>query len=104
MARDRRCAVVTGASSGVGKSAARMLAEQGWHVIAHGRDAGRSEAALAELRAVAAPGAHVDMVRCDLSLLSDTARMADEIAALTPRVHALINNAGGVRDHMEITP
>jgi NAD(P)-dependent dehydrogenase (short-subunit alcohol dehydrogenase family) len=100
----RRCAVVTGASSGVGKSAARMLAEQGWHVIAHGRDGTRSEAALAELRAVASPEARVDMVRCDLSLLAETARMADEIAGLTDRVHVLINNAGGVRDHMEITP
>lgn len=42
-----RCAVVTGPSSGVGKSAARMLAEQGWHVIAHGRDEARGAAALA---------------------------------------------------------
>lgn len=100
----RRCAVVTGASSGVGKSAARMLAERGWHVIAHGRDPRRSEAALAELRAAAAPEARVDMVRCDLALLSDTARMAEEIAGLTTRVHVLINNAGGVRDHREITP
>jgi NAD(P)-dependent dehydrogenase (short-subunit alcohol dehydrogenase family) len=100
----RRCVIVTGASSGVGKSAARMLAEQGWHVIAHGRDAARSEAALTELRAAASPEACVDMIRCDLSLLADTARMADEIAGLTDRVHVLINNAGGVRDHMEITP
>jgi NAD(P)-dependent dehydrogenase (short-subunit alcohol dehydrogenase family) len=99
----RLCAVVTGASSGVGKSAARMLAEQGWHVIAHGRDKGRSAAALSELRGAASPEARVDMVRCDLALLADTARMADEIAALTDRVHVLINNAGGVRDHMEIT-
>ena len=30
--------------------------------------------------------------------------MADKIAALTNHVHVLINNAGGVRDHMELTP
>lgn len=100
----RPCAVVTGASSGVGKSAARMLAEHGWHVIAHGRDPERSEAARAELRNAAAPEGQVDMLRCDLSLLSDTAEMADRIAGLTDRVDVLINNAGGVRDHMEITP
>ena len=99
----RRCAVVTGASSGVGKSAARMLAEQGWHVIAHGRDEGRSTVALADLRAVASSEARVDFLRCDLALLSDTARMAGEIAGLTDKVHVLINNAGGVRDHLEIT-
>lgn len=100
----RRCAVVTGASSGVGLSAARSLAAQGWHVVAHGRDPGRSAAALAELRGAASPEARIDLVRCDLTLLSDTARMADEIAGLTDRVHVLINNAGGVRDHMEVTP
>ena len=60
-----------------------MLAGQGWHVIAHGRDAGHSGEALAELRAAASPEARVDMVRCDLALLSDTARMADEITGLT---------------------
>src|SRR4029079_3764329 len=58
---------------------------------------------LAELRAAASPDACVDMVHCDLSLLADTARMADEIARLADRVHVLINNAGGVRDHLEIT-
>jgi NAD(P)-dependent dehydrogenase (short-subunit alcohol dehydrogenase family) len=81
-----------------------MLAEQGWHVIAHGRDAARSEAALADLRSAASPEARIDMVRCDLSLLADTARLADEITGLTQAVHVLINNAGGVRDHMELTP
>lgn len=80
-----------------------MLAEQGWHVIAHGRDEARGAAALAELRAAASPEARVDLVRCDLALLSDTARMADEIATLTDKVHVLINNAGGVRDHMALT-
>ncbi len=100
----RRVAVVTGASSGVGKSAARMLAAQGWHVIAQGRDVARSEAALAELRAAASPEGRVAMVRCDLASLADTARMAGEIAALTDRVEVLINNAGGVRDVMAITP
>ena len=33
-----RVAVVTGASAGVGKEAARVLASQGWQVIGTGRD------------------------------------------------------------------
>jgi NAD(P)-dependent dehydrogenase (short-subunit alcohol dehydrogenase family) len=32
------------------------------------------------------------------------ARVADEIAGLADRLDVLINNAGGVRDHREITP
>ncbi|HEY0959702.1 MAG TPA: SDR family NAD(P)-dependent oxidoreductase [Novosphingobium sp.] len=98
-----RVAVVTGASSGIGKEAAKALAAEGWHVIAHGRDAGRSAEAKAEIEAAAAHGGRVDMVRADLSLLSDTARMADDIAVLTDRVDVLLNNAGGLRDRQEIT-
>jgi NADP-dependent 3-hydroxy acid dehydrogenase YdfG len=40
-----KVAVVTGASAGIGKSAARMLAEAGWHVICAGRDPERSTSA-----------------------------------------------------------
>jgi NAD(P)-dependent dehydrogenase (short-subunit alcohol dehydrogenase family) len=79
------------------------LAARGWHVIAHGRDPERSSDAEADIRAAAAPGARVDMIGADLSLLSDTARMATEIHGLTDKVHALLNNAGGVRSELIIT-
>ena len=101
---ESRVAVVTGASSGVGKAAAKALSAQGWHVIAHGRDPGRTAAAEADIRAAAAPGAKVDMIRGDLSLLSDTARMAKEVERLTEKVHVMLNNAGGVRSELVITP
>lgn len=100
---ERRVAVITGASSGIGKAAAKALLEQGWHVIAHGRDPERSAAAEAELTAAAAPGARLDMIRGDLSLLSDVARMAGVIAGLTDKVHVLLNNAGGTRAEKTIT-
>lgn len=100
---NRPVAVVTGASSGIGKAAARQLAKQGWHVIAQGRDPERSRAAEAEIRA-AGTDAVVNMIRGDLSLLSDTARMAEDILAMTDRVHLLVNNAGGVRATKVITP
>ena len=99
---NQRVAVVTGASSGIGKEAAKALAAQGWRVIAIGRDPARTEAAAAEIRA-AAPAAQLDMIRADLSLMEDAARAARDIASLTDRIHVLINNAGGMASARVIT-
>jgi NAD(P)-dependent dehydrogenase (short-subunit alcohol dehydrogenase family) len=102
--QERRVAVVTGASSGIGKAAAKSLAARGWHVIAHGRDPERTATAETEIRSAAAPGTRVDMLRGDLALLSDTARLAKEIERLTDNLHVMLNNAGGVRNQLVITP
>jgi NAD(P)-dependent dehydrogenase (short-subunit alcohol dehydrogenase family) len=99
----QRVAVITGASAGVGKEAARVLASQGWRVVGTGRDPGRCGAAEAEIRASAAPGADVTMIRADLSLFADVERLASEIFALTPRVDVLANNAGGMPAGCEMT-
>jgi NAD(P)-dependent dehydrogenase (short-subunit alcohol dehydrogenase family) len=94
-------AVVTGASSGIGKEAAKALAAKGWHVIAQGRNAERTAAAEAEIRSVAT--GRIDMLKCDLALLSDTARMAGEIAKLTDKVDVLLCNAGGMSRERTLT-
>lgn len=91
-----RVAVVTGASSGIGRAAAKVLAAQGWRIIGLGRDPERCAAAKAEIGALAAPGVHIEMIRADLTLMADTVRAANEIIALTDRIDVLLNNAGGV--------
>ena len=99
----RNVAVVTGASSGIGKATAKAFARLGWRVIGVGRDPARSAAALAEITECAANGAQVDFLRGDFELMADVARVADEIEALTDRVDVLINNAGNMRDRIAIT-
>ena len=98
----RRVAVVTGASSGVGKVTAKALAAQGWRVIGIGRNPNRTSAAEQEIRA-ASTGGDVHMIRADLALMAETARAATEIAALTDRVDVLVNNAGGMTDRFAVT-
>jgi NAD(P)-dependent dehydrogenase (short-subunit alcohol dehydrogenase family) len=102
--QELRTAVVTGASAGIGKATAVALVRIGWHVIGVGRDPARSTAAEAEIRAAAAAGARVDFVRADFTLMSEVRRAAHEIVQLTSRIDALINNAGGVRDRLVVTP
>ncbi len=95
MSATDRIAVVTGASSGIGKETAKALAAEGWRVIAIGRNAERSAAAETDIRA-ASRGAEVTMLVADLSRLANAAQAARDIAALTDRVHVLVNNAGGM--------
>jgi NAD(P)-dependent dehydrogenase (short-subunit alcohol dehydrogenase family) len=102
MANDPRVAVVTGASSGIGKETAKALAARGWRVIAVGRDPDRSAAAAEEIRA-AASGARVDMIQADLSLMAEAARAARDIASCTDRIDVLVNNAGGIPARKVVT-
>lgn len=88
---NERTAIVTGASAGVGKAAARHLLDLGWRVIGVGRDPARCAAAQADLGSE-----RFTMVRADFTLLAEVARLAEVIAGLAPRIDALCNNAGGV--------
>lgn len=97
-----RTAVITGASAGVGREAARVLATQGWRVIAAGRNPARCAEAEAEI-AAAASGPAPTFLRGDLALMGDVRRLAGEIAALTPRIDLLANNAGGMPARFEMT-
>ena len=103
MTTPRKTIVITGASSGVGRAAAVLLAGEGWNVIALGRDPQRSQEALDAIRAAAEPGARVEMITGDLALLADTDRMADAVLALDLPIHALCANAGGVRRERLVT-
>ena len=102
--KQRRVAVITGASSGIGKQAAKLLLEQGWRVIGVGRNPERSRQAEAELAQSAASPAQFSMLTGDLALMSETRKIADQIASLTDTVDVLINNAGGLTAQLKITP
>lgn len=98
----QRVAVITGASSGIGKAAAKALARDGWRVIATGRDPARMAAARAEIASVSTAGEPA-MISADLSLLSSAREAACQIAALTDRVDLLVNNAGGMASEKIMT-
>jgi NAD(P)-dependent dehydrogenase (short-subunit alcohol dehydrogenase family) len=88
-----RVALVTGGTDGIGRAVALGLARGGDRVLFVGRDAERGGRVLAELRG-ARPGIEHAFLAADLSLLSETARVADEVARLTDRLDAAVFCAG----------
>jgi NAD(P)-dependent dehydrogenase (short-subunit alcohol dehydrogenase family) len=90
---NRRTALVTGATDGVGRVVARRLGRDGWHVLVHGRDHGRGEALVAEIRQ---GGGTADFIAADLASLAEVRRLADEVRkrASAGGLQLLINNAG----------
>jgi NAD(P)-dependent dehydrogenase (short-subunit alcohol dehydrogenase family) len=83
--------MVTGASSGIGRSAALKIADAGGVVLLVARTPEKLEATRDQIQ----EGGGVAHVHpCDLSEMDDIDRMADEVLAQHGHVDLLVNNAG----------
>jgi NAD(P)-dependent dehydrogenase (short-subunit alcohol dehydrogenase family) len=80
-------ALVTGATSGIGRAVALNLARDGAEVLVHGRDTARGADAVEEITAA---GGKASFVAADLGDAADVQWLASEVGD----VDILINNAG----------
>src|SRR5256714_1560763 len=80
-------ALVTGATSGIGRAVALALAGAGAEVLVHGRDAARGAATVKEITTA---GGKASFVAADLANAADVQRLASDVGD----VDILINNAG----------
>src|SRR5262245_26095647 len=94
--------LVTGANSGIGLETSVSLAQMGAEVVMTARDRKKADAAVAEVKR-RPPGANVSVLLGDFSSQQSIRKLADEYRAAHPKLHILVNNAGGASIKRHIT-
>jgi NAD(P)-dependent dehydrogenase (short-subunit alcohol dehydrogenase family) len=84
-------ALVTGATSGIGRATALALAATGIHVVVAGRDEDRGDQTVAAIRAA---GQKADFIRADLRDAASATQLAHAAETALGHVDILVNNAG----------
>jgi 3-oxoacyl-[acyl-carrier protein] reductase len=92
---EKRVAIVTGGSRGIGAAIVHRLAADAMHVIAVARDAGKLDEVVGQCKNT---GGSAEVLACDVSDSKALAAAIDEIAEKHGRIDVLVNNAGITRD------
>jgi NAD(P)-dependent dehydrogenase (short-subunit alcohol dehydrogenase family) len=80
-------ALVTGATSGIGRAVAIQLARQGAHVLVHGRDGGRAAGVIEQIEL---DGGSASFIAADISTTEGIQTLIDQAGD----IDILVNNAG----------
>lgn len=86
-----KTAIITGASSGIGKALAYRYSDEGYAVVIAARDEQKLQSVAADLKQ---KGREVLVVKCDVSSESDCKRLIDETIGKFGQIDVLLNNAG----------
>jgi retinol dehydrogenase-12 len=93
--------LVTGASGGIGREAARAIAQDGHHVIVAARNATQGQAVVAE---IIAKGGAAEFLLIDLSSFASIYEAADRFLRAHSTLDVLVNNAACATARREVTP
>ena len=93
--KNKRIALVTGATGGLGTAMCKQLYTDGFHVVANYRNQQKADEWYAMMRA---DGFDIDMFEGDVCDFDSMAKMIAEIETKCGSVDVLVNNAGITRD------
>jgi len=92
---DRKVALVTGGSRGIGAAIARRLAKDGFHVVALARNAQKLDEVC---KSIAADGGSAEPLVCDIADTKALAAAVESVAEKHGHLDVLVNNAGITKD------
>ena len=92
----QKIVIVTGASRGIGRGIAEVLAARGAHVVA----AARGENAAAAVAAIRDAGGNAEAASLDVTDTTSVENLIEGVLARHGRIDILVNNAGIVRDQL----
>jgi 3-oxoacyl-[acyl-carrier protein] reductase len=92
---DKRIAIVTGGSRGIGEAIVRRLAKDGFHVIAMARSGDRLQQLCSQVRD---EEGSAEAAVCDIADAKKLAETIDGLAEKHGRLDVLVNNAGITKD------
>jgi 3-oxoacyl-[acyl-carrier protein] reductase len=92
----QKVVIVTGASRGIGRAIAEVLAARGAHVVA----AARGENAAPTVAAIGEAGGSAEVATLDVTDTASVEGLIEGVMARHGRIDILVNNAGIVRDQL----
>jgi 3-oxoacyl-[acyl-carrier protein] reductase len=92
---EKRVALVTGGSRGIGAAIVRRLADDGMHVVAVARNLEKLQQVCAEITSA---GGTAEAVTCDIADSKALAAAVEGVAERLGRIDVLVNNAGITKD------
>lgn len=95
-----KTAVITGATSGLGRATALQLAQKGVFVVGLARNKAKSNEVIEKIER---EGGKAKFVISDLSSMKDTKKAAESVAKIVGRLDVLINNAGAFFPKYRVT-
>jgi NAD(P)-dependent dehydrogenase (short-subunit alcohol dehydrogenase family) len=102
VAAPERIALVTGANAGIGLATASGLARAGFHIILAGRDRNRLEDARRTLMQRGG-SPRIEIAVADFASLAAVRDLAAQVLAAHDRLDLLVNNAGLISPHFQLS-